>query len=81
MRRNVSAEDFVVAWVTADTVRDVAIATGLTVAAVYSRSNSMRKHGVDLPQFKRPGRNLYTGKRVTELNALIRKYTKRGYQK
>lgn len=69
----VSHEDFVVAWVTSNTIEDVMSATDMTKAAIAGRAQMLRKAGVSLPRMNRTS-NMMTPLRVAQLNSLIKKH-------
>lgn len=68
-RKLVSNEDFVKAFITADSTAEVAEKTGLTIGSVRLRASKLRKAGVNLPTFVRKPRPID----VDALNELIKK--------
>lgn len=74
MSQKVSDSDFVVAWVTADTLDDVIAATGLTIAGCRYRAKKLRERGVRLMELAGISREQ---EKVKELNRLVDKYSRR----
>lgn len=72
--KKVSDEDFVVAWVTADTLQNVINATGLTKQGCAYRVKKLRELGVQLMDL--PGINKKE-QHVKYLNRLVTKYSRR----
>lgn len=72
MARGVTNEEFVVAWMTNETVADVAKALKIGEGTVQVRASNLRKAGVSLPHKKRLG----TPIPVEKLNRLVKKHSK-----
>ena len=72
MGKQLTSEDFVVAWATANTLDEVVSATGMNKPAVQGRATILRKLGVKLPRLSAPRQ--YDSLRIAQLNSLISKY-------
>lgn len=72
MGKQVSAEDFVVAWATSNSLDEVCKTTGLNKPAVQQRAYALRKLGVKLPKLQPP--KGFTDLRIAQLNSLINKH-------
>lgn len=70
----VDDNDFVVAWVTADTIEDVMKATGLTKAGCQYRSKALRTRGVRLMDLQGISAEEH---KIKDLNKLVEKYSRR----
>lgn len=68
-RANVSATDFVQAVLSSSSHAEVARKTGLKVTSVATRLTTLRKRGVNVPNFRRGGNGVKLD--VNSLNALI----------
>ena len=66
----ITVKTFVTAWITGNSVADVATTVGLTSAATSARATLLRKAGVNLPKFRR-GKATPAEVDVTGLNDLI----------
>jgi transposase len=64
----ISDEDFIRAWMSSRSQREVATKIGQSNTSVYLRARRMRARGVDLPRLESEER-----KGVQELNAMIKK--------
>ena len=71
-----SDEDFVVAYMTCETAKEVADATGYTAANVHWRSKRLRQAGVNLPKLKDARGRQKKDTDVIGLNDLVKKYAK-----
>lgn len=65
----INSRDFVKAWMTSDTIDQVAAKMGITKESAYSKANNLRFKGVKLPQKQR----VY-GDSVDDLNAIVERY-------
>ena len=74
MSQKVSDSDFVVCWVTADTIEDVVKGTGLTRAGCRYRARVLRERGVRLMDLKGISDK---EQKVKDLNGLVEKYSRR----
>lgn len=72
--RPIDSVEFVKAWMTSDTVDEVAEKMGLTKTSVQSKANNLRSKGVLLPKKWRPAVDPNS---VEELNKLVAKYQKK----
>jgi len=68
---NVSAADFVRAWMSSATLDQVAQKTGMHTATASTRATRLRRKGVKMPMLHRGGGHGRLN--VAELNALIEK--------
>lgn len=71
MRKSVTDEEFIRAWLTPGLTRDVAKTLGLTLTYVRFRAWQLRKAGVKLPK-RAAGQPKKLGPDVPGLNRLIR---------
>lgn len=69
----VDNRDFVVAWMTSETLDDVVKATGMTKPGVQYKAKTLRDKGVKLPKLKR---QTLGDLEIAQLNSLVNKYKK-----
>lgn len=70
----VNNRDFVVAWATATTVKDVVKATGMTAGTCSKRAQYLREKGVKLPKLLRVSGGVLDQLEIAQLNSLIKKH-------
>lgn len=70
----VDNRDFVVAWMTAKTIQDVAKALNINQAAARNKARYLRSKGVSLPKLHYPLKD--NSLEVAQLNSLVKKYQK-----
>jgi hypothetical protein len=68
----VSHEDFVVAWMTSETLDDVVKNTGMSKGAVRLRAKLLKDKGVRLKALARPAS--LDRLRIAQLNSLVNRY-------
>lgn len=66
--------DFVIAYMQADTIDDVARITGLHITSVYNRRKRLSNLGVEFPPLKNSRASIRTQLEVAQLNSLIKNY-------
>lgn len=72
---SIEPEDFVVAWQTSKTVKEVAELLGISEDAAKLRASRLRKWGVKLKQMKPIKYHIKDDKlRIAQLNSLVNKH-------
>jgi hypothetical protein len=74
LQPRIENHDFVKAWLSSDTVAQVAKKLNISPASASAKANYLRNKGVNLPNMERPKPDPNS---VEELNKLVAKYQKR----
>lgn len=72
--KNISPEDFIVAWQTSESIQACAATTGLSYDGCRQRAKRLRKAGVKLKMMTIRRSTTFDSLRVAQLNALAKKY-------
>ena len=74
MKSKIENRDFVVAWMTSESLDEIVKTTGMKKPAIQQRAKYLRDKGVSLPKLKRTV--TLDRLEVAQLNSMIQKYQK-----